>query len=58
MIKSRYHKIRPLAKTKQDIFKNVAKVIEDIANDKKIIFAFFYNHMQTFVQKGIDRIAF
>ena len=58
MLKSRYHKIRPLAKTKQDIFRYVAKVIEEISNDKKIIFAFFYKHMQTFVKKGLDREAF
>ena len=30
MVKSKYHKIRPLAKTKQDIFRYLAKVIEEI----------------------------
>ena len=58
MVKSRHYKIRPLAKTKQDLFRYVAKVIEEITNNKKIIFAFFYEHMQTFIKKGLDREAF
>ena len=33
IVKSRYHKIRPLAKTKKEIFRYVAKVIEEIPTD-------------------------
>ena len=56
-LKARYHSIRPIARTNQELIRNLTEIFDDISNGE-YNFNGFYNHMKEYLDKAFNREFF